>query len=474
MSGKEIYEAIDLVKDKYIDEVYTLQNKNNVSFSKKKLYSLLLAATMVIAMLTACAAEMYKWDGRLSQVLNLSSEQQTYVDGMWYSINETKTVKGITVTLDSVLADDNSMLLLYDVTLPESMDMDRYYNFEINQIDSQEWFSFGGSISGGTKTSIVKIDKKNHTISYLMEYSADSGSLKEQKMRFWFNDLRSYKIIDDAIADERLERAVDFVFYSDITYTPNVLNYSLDKQISGLLNTVKVEHVTITPISLTIKASGESKVTLWNIEKDEHEKSFVSAVISKDGTKIELSDSGTGVSNKTVVSYKTMFREIINPKDVVAIEFFEKERVSLEDLQYTTKVESILSRSQISKIISEICIFISLISMSVSAIATLHFCKSDIYKYFEKIQSKRQKKGKEYTLDDFCSSHKRKMMIIEIGYIFFSIILLLGVCRLTFLIISNWFVTMTVFMDALCIGLIFLMVVTIKESRKKRKYLETL
>jgi len=192
---------IDLVKDKYIDEVYTLQNKNNVSFSKKKLYSLLLAATMVIAMLTACAAEIYKWDGRLSQVLNLSSEQQTYVDGMWYSINETKTVKGITVTLDSVLADDNSMLLLYDVTLPESMDMDRYYNFEINQIDAQEWFSYGGSMTGGTKTSIVKIDKKSHTITYLMAFSADSGSLKEQKMRFWFNDLHSYKIIDDALSD---------------------------------------------------------------------------------------------------------------------------------------------------------------------------------------------------------------------------------------------------------------------------------
>jgi hypothetical protein len=355
---------------------------------------------MVIAMLTACAAEVYKWDGRLSQVLNLSAEQKTYVDGMWYSINETKTVNGITVTLDSVLADDNSMLLLYDVTLPESMDMDRYYNFEINQIDAQEWFSYGGSMTGGTKTSIVKIDKKSHTITYLMDFSADSGSLKEQKMRFWFNDLRSYKIIDNAIADERLEQEVDFVFYSDIAYTPNVVNYSLDKQISGLLNTVKVEDITITPISLTIKASGESKVTLWNIETNEHEKDFVSAVILKDGTRVELSNSGTGVSNKAVVSYKTMFKEIINPKDIAAIEFFEKERVSLSDLQYTTEVESILSTSQIAKIIFEIGIFISLISMAVSAISTLHFCKSDIYKYFEKIQSKKQKKGKEYTLDD--------------------------------------------------------------------------
>jgi hypothetical protein len=78
------------------------------------------------------------------------------------------------------------MFLLYDVTLPKSMDMERYYNFEINQIDAQDWFSLGGSMSGTTKSSIVKVDKESHSITYLMTFSASSGSLKEQKMRFCF------------------------------------------------------------------------------------------------------------------------------------------------------------------------------------------------------------------------------------------------------------------------------------------------
>jgi hypothetical protein len=471
MTGKDLYEAIDRVKDEYIDEVYNSQDESKVSLSKKKLFILVLAATMVIGMLTVCAAEVYKWEGRLSQVLKLSSEQKTFVDGMWYRINQTKTAKGITVTLDSILADDNSMLLLYDVTLPEGMDMDRFYDFEIGQIDGQDWFSIGGRMSGSWSRRIVEVDKKTHTITYLMGYSASSGSIKEQKLRFWFNDLRSYKIINDAIADERLEEALDFVFYADVAYTPNVINYSLDKQVSGRLNTVKVEKITITPISLTVKASSEAKVNMWNLETREREKSFVSAIILKDGTSVEVSNSGTGVSIFNTVTYKTMFTEIINPKDIAAIEFFEKERVSLEDLEYTTGVQTILSDSQIAKIKFEIGIFTVIISMVLSVISTLHFCKSDVYKSFEKIQAKKQRKGKQYTLDAFCSSQEKLLRTNEIFYVFYGILLFLAAGRLTFMIITNWFVTMTVFMNALCIGLLVLVVVTLRESRKKRKYL---
>jgi uncharacterized membrane protein YesL len=108
----------------------------------------------------------------------------------------------------------------------------------------------------------------------------------------------------------------------------------------------------------------------------------------------------------------------------------------------------------------------------VSAVATLYSCKSNMYISYEKIQTKKQKKGKEYTLDEFASAYKRMLLINEIGYGFFTIILFIGLCWLTFMIATNWFVTMTVFMNFICIGLIFLMVVTIRESRKKRKCLD--
>jgi hypothetical protein len=82
MRGKTIFEAIDLVESQYIDEVYNSKGHTVTSFSKKKMIILMIAATLIIALLTACVAEFFEWDGRLSQVLNLTSKQEQYVDGM--------------------------------------------------------------------------------------------------------------------------------------------------------------------------------------------------------------------------------------------------------------------------------------------------------------------------------------------------------------------------------------------------------
>lgn len=469
MNGKNLYEAIDLVKDEYINEVYNIEIKNNLT--RKKLFLLILAATMAISILTACAAEIYEWDGRLSEMLNLSSEQNKLVEGMWYKINKSKTSKGITVTLDSIIADDNSMFVLFEVKLPESMDMDRTYYFEINQIDDQQWFSYLSSISSAsTRINTVKVDKEKHTISYVMEYSATSGSLKEQKMRFWFNDLRSFRNLNNSMTDDRLEEAVDFVFYYDIRFTPKVINYSLDKQFSGLLNTVIVENITITPISLTINGSGQSKITLWDTNTKEHEKDFVSAVILNDGTKVELRDPHTS-SSRNNLSYKALFNEVINPTEIAELEFFENGKVTLSDKQYITGLDTDLSSYKRFNIIRELSILITILLITLDATLTLHFCKNDIYKSFEKIQEKKERKGKEYNFYMFCSYHKKVLIIYDYCYIFYTFILLLAVCRLTYLIIINRFLTMTVFMDGIFIGLIILLIISIKEIRKKRRCL---
>lgn len=470
MRGKIIFEAIDLVKNQYIDEVYNSKAHPVTMFSRKKMIALMIAATLIIALLTACVAEIFEWDGRLSQVLNLTSKQEEYVDGMWCSINKTQTENGITVTLDSVLVDDSSMYVLYDLVLTDDMDMSRNY-YDIEQVDGQNWYSFGGNLSGGWGSRIVNVDDDSHTITYMMTYTATSGRIKDQKMRFWFHNLYSYIVEDDALTNKRLEKDVDFVFYADVTSTPNKLNYAIDQNVSGILNTVNLTKIVVTPISITILGNSENKYDLWNDSKV-HETDFVSGIILKDGTLIDNSGSHLSSTVSGDISYKAMFDDVINPEDVFEIEFYHNYTVSLSNLKYVTGPETNYTKGQIADKVFSFSIILSIISMAFNSAYVLGFCKNDVYLSFEKIEEKQQKKGRKYTFDDFCLKYKRELLICEVIYTIYIVFLIAGTFWLTYLIINNWFVIMTVFMDAVFVCLIFLLFTTIKASRKTRKNLE--
>nr|WP_312577134.1 DUF4179 domain-containing protein [Sedimentibacter sp.] len=471
MRGQTIFEAIDLVKNQYIDEVYNSDIYKVKEFSKKKMIVLMLAATLIIALLTACAAEIFEWEGRLSQLLNLTSEQEKHVDGMWCSINKTQTKNDITVTLDSALVDDSSMYVLYDIVLKDDMDMSRNYYFDIEQVDGQNWYSYGGSLSGGWGSRIVNVDEDKHIITCMMTYTATSGKIKDQKMRFWFHNLYSYIIEDDAVADKRLEQDVNFVFYADVTSTPNKLNYTIDKNVSGIINTVNLKKIVVTPLSITVSGNSENRYHLKNDSKV-HETDFVRAVILKDGTLINSSGSYLSSSVSGNISYKAMFDDVINPEDVSEIEFYDRNTVSLSDFKYTIGSEDDYTISQIADKVFSFSIILSIICMAFNSASMLYFCKNDIYLSFEKVEEKQQKKGRKYTFDDFCSKYKRELLICEKIYTFYIVLLIAGVFWLNYLIIINWFVTMTVFIDVVCVCLIFLLLTTIKASRKTRRYLE--
>ena len=453
MRGKKIFEAIDLVKNQYIDEVYNSKAHPVTRFSKKKSIILMVAATLIIVLLTACAAEFFEWDGRLSQVLNLTSKQEKYVDGMWCSINKTQTENDITVTLDSVLVDDSSMYVLYDVVLTDDMDMSRNYYFDIEQVDGQNWYSFGGNLSGGWGSRIVNVDEDNHTITYMMTYTATSGRIKDQKMRFWFHNLYSYIVEDDALADKQLEQEVNFVFYADVNSTPNKLNYAIDQNVSGILNTVNLTKIVVTPISISISGNSENGYHLMNDSKV-HETDFVSAVILKDGTFIDNSGSHLSTSVSGNISYKAMFVDVINPEDVSEIVFYHNYTVSLSNLKYITGPETNYADSQIVDKVVSFSIILSIICMAFNSASVLQFCKNDVYLSFERIEEKQQKKGRKYTFDDFCLKYKKELLACEVIYTIYIVFLIAGTCWLTYLIINNWFVIMTVFMDVVCVCLL--------------------
>lgn len=361
-----------------------------------------------------------------------------------------------------------------ELSLPESMDMDRYYDFEIQQLDGQDWYSLGGSLSGSISSRLVDLDKQKRTMTYMMEFSASSGDIREQKMRFSFKDLYSYRIVDDEIIDKRLEAKLDFVFYSMLSYTPNLVNYEPGKKISGKHNTVWIDRITITPISLTIGARAEGGYSFWDEERTEREGSFVTAIILNDGSRVETRDSSTSVNIFDQVSYKTIYDGIVNPKDIQQIEFFGQDTLYLGGLDYTNDTKASLDARRLADLTFNMGIFISIISMLISIISMLYLCKSDIYLSFERVQARKKKKGREYSFDQYLALTNKVLLKTAVAYRFFLVLLLLVIGWLTYMIISNWFVTMTVFVDILLIGLTLLLFITIKEIGRFRRRLTKL
>lgn len=462
MNGKTLYEAINQIEDCYIDEVYKDIDKRRIDYTGKKLFTLILAATMLLAALTACAAEVFRWDGRLSELLNLSKSQEESIEGMWSKMDSSKEENGVTITLDSAITDDNTMFLLYDVKLPEEMDMDREYNFEIEQMDGQGWLSYGGNTTGSTNCSVIKKDKKQNRLTCLMTYSSQSGKLSTQKMRIWFKNLCSYKIVNDEITDERLEKKINLTFYIRPQYTANIRNYTMKQTVKGRLNRVKLQTITITPISISIQGKCEDTFQFRDREKNIHEAPFIQAIHLKDGSILACGDSSMSVNTFEQLQFKSVFEQVTDPSLIQEIEFYDGELVSLKDITYSTR-SKVASLNTIRIWIARGGLGITMFLMGLSAASMLSFC-NHMYQEYEK-QSKD-------SFEDFCRKHRKSMKIDLYAYQCYRIFLLLLLMWTIFLIITNWFTTMTIFIGIISILWIVLLSITIRSIKAARSELQ--
>lgn len=465
MNGEKLYEAMDAINDVYLEEAVGIAYIQRNTLSKRKMYLFILAATLMLGVLTACAAEVFQWENRLSEVLGLSDEQEQLVDGMWSGIQKTDTSGGITVTVHSVLADASTLYMLYDVKFPKGTDLSKNYDFEIQQIDELHWYGLGGSGTVTCSPNLVSTDEEAYTKTYLYTISNDEGDFREQKIRLWLKDI--YYTDTDTV--RCIAYKGEWVFNFDLRYSSNTIAYNVNKEVKGLYNRVKVEKLILSPLSIMLVSSSDHYKQA-DYEKRLFENDIVSAITLKDGTKI-TSEEGLGNSSLSVMvngtlQYKAIFTEVIDPKQIESIEFYENESIKIDELQ-ETDTTTYRSLSRRMREWFDLGIFVSVISFMLSAISILHFCKQNTMLQYEKERKKKAKKGKLYSYEKFADIHNKELKIYVMLCVMLCILYVQRIFWLGHLVLSNNFTTVTVFMFGVNILLVSILVITINNCVTK-------
>lgn len=134
MSGKELFLGLSYINRKYIEEA----EKDTVSsFSAKKRSRLrsplLIAAVIALTLLLVGCAVAYA-NGWFQQIFSarsetpLSSEQIQYIQNNEQIVGQSQTKKDWTVDLKSTICDGRTGYLVFQITAPDDVDLEKYLN----------------------------------------------------------------------------------------------------------------------------------------------------------------------------------------------------------------------------------------------------------------------------------------------------------------------------------------------------------
>ena len=134
MNGKELFLGLSYINRKYIEEA----EKDTVSsFSAKKRSRLrrplLIAAVIALTLLLVGCAVAYA-NGWFQQIFSarsetpLSSEQIQYIQNNEQIVGQSQTKKDWTVDLKSTICDGRTGYLVFQITAPDDVDLEKYLN----------------------------------------------------------------------------------------------------------------------------------------------------------------------------------------------------------------------------------------------------------------------------------------------------------------------------------------------------------
>lgn len=133
-----------------------LPNKTGRKRIMKKRYPFVLAAVVAALCVTAAAAYVIQWNGKLAEQFHANEQQQSELasDGAVAPVDQTVTQNGVTVTAVQTLGDKNGVYMLFDVKAPEGITLSDTNVFENTNvdIDGQHVSCSGGFMNNNDKT----------------------------------------------------------------------------------------------------------------------------------------------------------------------------------------------------------------------------------------------------------------------------------------------------------------------------------
>lgn len=288
---------------------------------KTKFGLMLLAAALCVGTVAASAAAYFQMDKNIARDLG-AEDRQELLAGSGTDIQTSQECDGWVLSVNQAVGDRNCAYILLDVTAPEGTVLAA----DLYQIDARIAFN-GGSSGGWGWHQTEDEDKTDNLISFILDATMDTD-LRKATGELQVTGLTAIIFHDeDPDLDDEVEQVADLTWaisfpmdYEDdpITYKPGRAVEVDNGLVSGTLTVEKVE---ITPLSISMKISGDQKLQRW-VEAvtagTPREGAFLVDVLDRDGNRFEVSAT-SGREHLGYMDQVITFQPIIDPADVATI-----------------------------------------------------------------------------------------------------------------------------------------------------------
>lgn len=226
----------------------------NISLPKKKknlkpVIALIAAAVAVIGAATSTTA-FKTWDLRLTSFWGADNKSINDTENAYETPMISKTVNGVTITVEQAIFDSDSLYVLYEVTLPEGVRANEQYTFEDYGIETDAFE--GEGIIATIKNTVI--DYNDKTITFLLQQTGPLKSKANKAAVLYLSNLGYY---DNQNPEFHVVIEGDWYLKWKPEWDRAGKTYQPEEPIDFGVGS-KLESFTVSPFAATVKVRGEA------------------------------------------------------------------------------------------------------------------------------------------------------------------------------------------------------------------------
>lgn len=235
-----------------------VERKEKQTMKRGKFGLMLLAGVLCAGAVVASAAGYFTLNRPLAKHLGAGEQENGLVSQAVQNLDSTCTVDGWTVTASQVLGDKTQLRVLLDVTAPEGTVLPNGdYRLELPILDPDVIF---------TVDKVEDDEPTDNKMSFVLS-SVQAKDYRGQTVKFHMEGISRYKnyTLEELNAGANpldVDRLVagDFNLTFQLNYQDTSVTYNPSAEIDTAYGKIQVDEITLSPLSVFIKLSGEGTV----------------------------------------------------------------------------------------------------------------------------------------------------------------------------------------------------------------------
>lgn len=285
-------------------------NKTGRKKNMKKRFFIVLAAVIASLGVTAAAAHVIQWNGKLAQRFGANEQQQNQLvsDGAMASVGQTVTENGLTVTALQTLGDKNGVYLLFSVKAPEGITLLDTNGLDID-VDIEGAGRNFGLTCGFMDNSDLTASPSGAANERYYEVYLDNREKEDwngKTITVDFANLTDAEAYDSLTGNKRVVVEGNWRLSWTLSYSEQLQTFDINKTYEVNGHEVVVKSVSLSPLTMTLELDGSGLAQLVaNSDLKEAGSLCTLSLVKKDGTTFDSYAMKEGFSG---TSYKRMDR----------------------------------------------------------------------------------------------------------------------------------------------------------------------